>query len=270
MKKEKNILILIIIIILIIFLIIYFRKTSDKVEDKMYNKIMTLINNNESFILYMCDNTTNNKCEYSDKYINYLEDNYKIKFIHINTSDNNFTHLNALMKELEIKNDNLYLPIVAIREGTITKYYGIDSTHEREIMNNLIIFNYIDEKYAENDIQVDDTNQASYEFDNLYEQNEKTLLLIGDYSDDFYKLRKQLKILSDKYNFKYKIIYENKDKNTEIKDNGHAIDILKENLKEQYNNPSFIIIGSNKIIDYSTSLDNDSIISFLKKNNIIK
>ena len=260
-KKRLIIIISIIVIfsilVIILFLTNYNKKSSKDDKYKLSTPILEKIEKKETFLLFITDNYNKcSMCEDAVRLINYYSKIYNLDNIWFNKSSTTKEDFNNLIKNFDI--ENIFLEpgnILLIKDGVIV--VGInEAIYENVLRNYLIEYKYIDN--SDNDKSIEDN-----EFYKLYQKENKELILVYSADDIGYNYRGNLFKLSIKYRFKYSVI------RLGFGDTTKTYELVINKMNNKYKLPVLMIVGNNKIIDYTTNKSNSKIEEFLRDNEFI-
>ncbi len=255
--KKKNIIIIFLVLLIIFVLSLLLFSNSDKQNvkyEKISNSIKEKIDNKGSFIIYIED--TKNVCTYCEdtiKFIKYLDEIYDLDIYYYDYSKLDEDDYKQVEKYLNVFEGFSIMPtIFLVKDGELKS--GIpDLSREKDVISELLKYEFIEDTKPE--MYFDEENDV------LIDDNE--LLLIYSFEDSSYKYRKKLYDLARKYSFNYFVEITGY-----VRDFNYISEVRKK-YKSSFVVPSIAVIADNKIIDYSSSNNEEDIISFLKKNRII-
>ena len=264
MKKKLIIISTIIIFIfaiIVILLTIYKSNGNSIIKKDTLEVLYEKVNNKEDIIINITDKIDNcNFCNISKNMIDYYNDTFSLNMITFNKSKYSEKEFNNLITKLGINLDSFIVApaIIIVKDGIAMTI--INEIHDEvDLRNYLIEYNYIDKKYTDNDIQINDDK-----LEDLYNSEDKNVvILIDNNTASSYSYRKNILNLSNKYNFKYNVYIAGSVGS--LMGNIKFMDEIGENL----NLPYMVIIGNGKIIDYTTNNSNNKLEEFLNNNNII-
>lgn len=190
----------------------------------------------------------------------YYEKNYGLEFIIYDVSKEGEKNYKNLSKELYGTNKPsiVYPSCVIVMDGKVKSVSNMSGT-EVDFRKNLYSTGYLKNEYEHMDEQI------RYEdFEDIYEKDEKSLIVLYTYDDASFDYRSTILELAKNNNFNYYVLdYRFVDGNDIGKD-------IKDANSGTMKSPSMIIVENEEVIDYNDSTKKEDIEKFLKTNKIIK
>ena len=263
MKKKLIIISTALILIFVIILIAVYKNNGNNVIKKdLLDILYEKIDNKEDIIIHITAKDDNcNFCTISKNMIDYYNKTFSLNMITLNKSSYSDKKFNNLLTKLGINLDSFIVaPALIIVDKGIAVTIINEIHDEVDLKKYLIEYGYIDNKYTENDIQVNDDK-----LEELYNSEDNSIvILIDNNTVNSYNYRRKILELSNKYNFKYSVYIAGTVGS--LMGNIKFIDEIKEEIELPY----MVIVGNGKIIDYTTNKSNNKLEKFLQDNKFIE
>lgn len=263
MKKKKIIIIIACIGVVIFGIIAFFlfQKNGIKAnQDKLTNDIIDRIDKKEDLLIFITDNDEKcYLCGSINTTLKFYEEEYNLKFITYNKTQNTEANLKKIKQKLKIEKEVVKEPAVLIVKNGESKYIV------NEMFNEIILRQFLIEGKLISDETKTDQQLTLDEFKTKLSSPEKSMVVILDYGEESLKARKTLLNLSKKYNFEYTITYYG------VSDGALITLALRNKEKDnQLITPYIAIIQNDEIVDSISGNDEKKILNFLTKNNMVK
>ena len=262
MKKKIIIIIGIVIIFIVVILLLLLLSINNNNKDfkekyRLSKPILERINNKDNFLIYTTDNY--NKCDVcyeTDMLINYYKDIYNLDVVLFDKSTTTDKDFNNLIKDFGLQEGFFTAgDVIFVRNGVIVSAIQ-EAMFEDTLREYLVEYEFIDN--VDNDKFIEDDG-----FSELYGSNNKELVLAYSSDDNGYNYRKDLYSLSNRYKFKYSVI------KIGFGNTVNTFKIVSNKMDNKYELPVLMVVGNNKIIDYTTNKSNSKIEEFLRDNDFI-
>ena len=243
MKKKLIIISTALILIFVIILIAVYKNNGNNVIKKdLLDILYEKIDNKEDIIIHITAKDDNcNFCTISKNMIDYYNKTFSLNMITLNKSSYSDKKFNNLLTKLGINLDSFIVaPALIIVDKGIAVTIINEIHDEVDLKKYLIEYGYIDNKYTENDIQVNDDK-----LEELYNSEDNSIVKLID-------------------NFKYSVYIAGTVGS--LMGNIKFIDEIKEEIELPY----MVIVGNGKIIDYTTNKSNNKLEKFLQDNKFIE
>ena len=260
MKKKIIIIISVIIIFIIVILGLLFTKNNNKVVKEKYRlskPILERINDKDNFLIYVTDNYGKcSACYEADMLINYYKDIYNLDIMFFDKSTTTDKDFNNLIKDFGLQEGFFTAgDVILVRDGVVVSAIQ-EAMFEDTLREYLVEYEFIDN--VDNDKIIEDDG-----FSELYDSENRELVLAYSNDNIGYQYREDLFKLSNKYKFKYSVI------KVGFGDTFNSHQLIEDNLNGKYELPLLMVVGNNKIIDYTTNKSNSKIEEFLRDNDFI-
>ncbi len=265
---KKRIIIFVGILVLMIILFAYFmykdtlRSDKSKIKDdtnyKVYQDINKRIGDKESLLVYFTnkDPYKCSECENIDKVINFYEELYNIKFIRFDSDYEKV--INIMEKEYYFDRNYITDPAVMIFKDGEIKGVVNEIMAEKDLLDFLIKYGFVDKKY----LDIDNSLDTDEKFSSIFNSSNNEVIV--SYSGNYFNLKKELYKISLRNNLKINyVIYGNA---TYYK---YSMILNSQIPVEHSGGTLIIVVNSGKVIDYMEYKDGSNIEEFLKKNKII-
>ena len=258
--KKKNLIIVLVILVSLMILVLSLVGLQKKgqIAKSLIDEILEKIDNQEDLLIYVTDKHENcYLCTDCNYIIDYYSDSFKLDFITFNKSDNSEDSYSKLLEKYDLVGSLKEPAVMMIRDGEL-KGIANEILTENLLKQFLIDFEFIDKQNENRDYQV-----GEEKFNKMLSSSEKSIFIVYTYEDSHYDVRKQFLELANKYNFSYGLIYSG------VGNGAKVSKIISESLGDEYTLPLVIITQNGEIIDYINSVEEEKLVSFLKKNEII-
>ena len=261
MKKKIIIIIGIVIIFIVVILGLLSIKNNNnkdvKEKYRLSKPILERINDKDNFLIYVTDDYDKcSVCYEADMLVNYYKDVYNLDIMFFDKSTTTDKDFNNLIKDFGLQ-EGFFVAgdVILVKDGVVVSAIK-EAMFEDTLREYLVEYEFIDNIDNDRFIYDDDFNR-------LYNGNDKELVLAYSSDDIGYNYRKDLFKLSNRYKFKYSAI------KIGFGDTVDTFKIISNEMDNKYELPVLMVVGNNKIIDYTTNKSNSKIEEFLKDNDFI-
>lgn len=248
--------IIIIALIIIIPIIIQNNKTA-----KLIKEVEDVMNSSDAKVIYMARPTCY-YCNLLEPITDSLKEEYNLDYYYINTDELSNSELSKVLKLFNRTTDTFGTPYLIItKDGKVV-------AEQNGYADENIIFDFFKNNGI---IDENETLKINYldkqAFDNIMNNNEKELILIGKTGDEsVVKARTELKEIIKQYALKINYFdIMNVSSEDEYNDN-----LEKLGYDENFEGPNLVIIENGKIIAETNKNTKEDYITFLKNNGYIK